>query len=482
MAFPLPQQLFSVAPLLFIPIFWRFSPASKSTKLWTTIYLSIAAIYIAFPEVIKPLLAAVAENPFKAAGITLSVAVPLKYIQRKLRFARINAIKWKHGFNSANPKTWQDMTIEQAKEIEQNMAEWEFPRLFQFGWLSDFFRTSTDPGVARAISSSGHFINEDKRIEHQRMQATVHLMTGLMATIDVLYLVIHFGLAPVPWINRFGYRKLEPFEVQALWVLWREVACRFGCRYVPKTLEHALEWRKNFETTMRWRDPANEVMAMAMLWQVLYPVPRFLKSFVAKVVASILDWDIVYYCRMEQLGPSPLLREVVFDVFRPYGPKEDGNVVFLHTPKYGPRALFYRFVLGCPAPGDEFGSSGVPFEKMGAPHPHPATQSTIERKVRENAAILEDAELGYRPGVGFQVNRLIPPVDGEEYGSEMNRYPPGTKLTPNNVSRFTREYERRGGSEGEQVEEVLEKGVSAQRKDFFMVGRENGEEAGVAVE
>ncbi|KAK4506525.1 hypothetical protein PRZ48_000257 [Zasmidium cellare] len=242
-----PEQLLSIAPLLFIPIFWRFSPASKSTKLWTTLYLTIAALYIAFPDVIKPALSAArqyaAENPLKAASIAVLIAAPLKYVQRKLRFARINAIKWKYGFDSADPKTWQDMTIEQAKEIEQNMAEWEFPRLFQFGWLSDFFRTSTDPGVARAISSSGHFINEDKRIEHQRMQATVHLMTGLMAypiksrnsslviarinehhhrygikinSDDVLYLVIHFGLAPVPWINRFGYRKLEPFEVEAL--------------------------------------------------------------------------------------------------------------------------------------------------------------------------------------------------------------------------------------------------------------------------
>lgn len=41
--------------------------------------------------------------------------------------------------------------------------------------------TSTDPGVSRAIGNSGHFINEDKRIEHQRMQATIHLMTGMVA-------------------------------------------------------------------------------------------------------------------------------------------------------------------------------------------------------------------------------------------------------------------------------------------------------------
>lgn len=179
------DQLFALAPILFIPIFWRFSPASKSTKLWTTIYLSVAAIYLAIPDIIKPALSAtrsyINENPLEATLIALSIAAPLKYIQRKLRFARINAIKWKCGYDSSNPKTWENMTVEQAKEIEQNIAEWEFPRLFQFGWLSDFFRTSTDPGVARAISSSGHFINEDKRIEHQRMQATVHLMTGLMA-------------------------------------------------------------------------------------------------------------------------------------------------------------------------------------------------------------------------------------------------------------------------------------------------------------
>jgi hypothetical protein len=40
-------------------------------------------------------------------------------------------------------------------------------------------QTSTDPGVARAITASGHFINEDKRVEHQRMQATLHMMTAL---------------------------------------------------------------------------------------------------------------------------------------------------------------------------------------------------------------------------------------------------------------------------------------------------------------
>lgn len=33
------------------------------------------------------------------------------------------------------PASWKDMTVEQAQEVESNMAEWEFPRLFQFAWI-----------------------------------------------------------------------------------------------------------------------------------------------------------------------------------------------------------------------------------------------------------------------------------------------------------------------------------------------------------
>jgi hypothetical protein len=39
------------------------------------------------------------------------------------------------------------MTDEQAQEIENNMAEWEFLRLWQFAWISDFLR------VRSAVSS-----------------------------------------------------------------------------------------------------------------------------------------------------------------------------------------------------------------------------------------------------------------------------------------------------------------------------------------
>lgn len=48
---------------------------------------------------------------------------------------------------------------------------------------------------------------------------------------------------------------------------------------------------KKFENTFRWRQDSNELMATAMLSQVLYPIPSLLKGFVARVFVSIVDWD-----------------------------------------------------------------------------------------------------------------------------------------------------------------------------------------------
>jgi hypothetical protein len=57
------------------------------------------------------------------------------------RYDRLKAIKAKHGFTK-DPKTYQDMTVDVAQEVEKNLAEWEMPWVFELGWLSNFLAVS----------------------------------------------------------------------------------------------------------------------------------------------------------------------------------------------------------------------------------------------------------------------------------------------------------------------------------------------------
>ena len=50
--------------------------------------------------------------------------------------------------------------------------------------------------------------------------------------------------------------------------------------------------------------------------QIIYPIPTVLRVFAQKLVASIMDHDIVNFNQLERLGPSSLLRRIVFDFFR----------------------------------------------------------------------------------------------------------------------------------------------------------------------
>lgn len=49
---------------------------------------------------------------------------------------------------------------------------------------------------------------------------------------------------PVQWINLAGWRKLEPFEIQAMFIFWRELSVMLGCKWVPNTLEELKMFRE----------------------------------------------------------------------------------------------------------------------------------------------------------------------------------------------------------------------------------------------
>lgn len=82
------------------------------------------------------------------------------------------------------------------------------------------------------------------------------------------------------------------------------------------TLQQAKEWQARFEKSCRWQEPANKVAGTAMLNELIFMIPEGLKPFARKIVVSILDQDIVYFCQLGEFGPSQKLRSCVFFIFR----------------------------------------------------------------------------------------------------------------------------------------------------------------------
>lgn len=139
------EKMLAALMLSLLPQFYFYSSSSLSVKIESFLVLCALASYITLSEHWNSAFSSVANfvsaQPLLSATLFLFVAVPLKYLQRKLRYARLNSIIMKYGFTH-DPATWEDMTVEQAQEVENNLGEWEFPRLWEFAWISDFVRVS----------------------------------------------------------------------------------------------------------------------------------------------------------------------------------------------------------------------------------------------------------------------------------------------------------------------------------------------------
>ena len=69
--------------------------------------------------------------------------LPYMLIVRCFRYQRVNKIKKGYGFTN-NPNSYNNMTPDEAQAILKNLAEWDFPFVFEFGWISEFFKVSAD--------------------------------------------------------------------------------------------------------------------------------------------------------------------------------------------------------------------------------------------------------------------------------------------------------------------------------------------------
>ena len=64
-------------------------------------------------------------------------------IVRHFRYRRVNKIKKIYGFSN-DFDSYKDMTPDVSQVVLKNLAEFDFPFTFEFGWISEFFKVRAD--------------------------------------------------------------------------------------------------------------------------------------------------------------------------------------------------------------------------------------------------------------------------------------------------------------------------------------------------
>lgn len=180
----------------------------------------------------------------------------------------------------------------------------------RLGFNLGFYRTFTIPAIAELLVQTGEITGRTRKraedtalvilemvangLNHPRGRDALRVMNRAHAcwTIsndDLRYVLGCFCLVPLDWIDRYGWRRVEPNERMAAWLWWRDVAHHMNIRDLPTTLTEYQDWFADYE-----RDRARPSRACATLMHATHHLlvgrfPRPMAPLVRPMVTELLD-------------------------------------------------------------------------------------------------------------------------------------------------------------------------------------------------
>lgn len=194
---------------------------------------------------------------------------------------------------------------------------WDFNRALELA----LFRTFASPSISSLLARTGEFSrNGQKRYDDTSLLMLQLLRygydsaqgTAALARInhthghfsipneDYLFVLSTFMLDPIDWIQRYGWRRLNDREQQALYYFWCNVGQRMGIQDIPESLQAMRRFsdqyvRDHFQFCDANRSVSNATFGVVESW-----LPGPLRYFVRPVSAVLLDT-----ATREAVGLSP---------------------------------------------------------------------------------------------------------------------------------------------------------------------------------
>ncbi|KAK5090910.1 hypothetical protein LTR05_001088 [Lithohypha guttulata] len=290
-------------------------------------------------------------NPF--ATYTIICFVAYSSLCQVLRFQRIKSMKRKHGFGTPPRPDLSAMTDQEAYEIQSEIAEAEFPALFEKGLQLALFRTygipsisrllvqtaqlSTGENVAKRYADTAVIITEiySNKPNHARsIEAFArlnylhghYLKQGRIGNDDMLYTLALFMNHPVEWINKYEWRQLTDLEVCAAATFHKSMGEAMEISYdvLPgsrngwkdglqfyRELDH---WAKDYEEKNMLPHKDNYLTAIKTQELLLSTVPSFTHGLVVQMIAAAMDDRLRNAIMFE---PSHAAAKVFLNLFMP---------------------------------------------------------------------------------------------------------------------------------------------------------------------
>ncbi|MEX1162825.1 MAG: oxygenase MpaB family protein [Nitriliruptor sp.] len=203
------------------------------------------------------------------------------------------------------------------REITRIDAAYEFPWDTETALSLALFRTFAVPTISRILLDSRAFTQDTRKryddtelllaeveehgLESGRGRQAIRRVNRMHAAfpirdVDMTYVLSTFVVEPRRWIDRYGWRPLDPNEIAAGWGYWRQLGARMGITELPDSVEEFTAWKEEFERAEFRFDPANHAVAdatMTMYLREVYGVPAPLLPAARRAALALLEPELV---------------------------------------------------------------------------------------------------------------------------------------------------------------------------------------------
>ncbi|MDN5758208.1 MAG: DUF2236 domain-containing protein [Tomitella sp.] len=195
-------------------------------------------------------------------------------------------------------------------EIHRLTAGYEFPFDYQRSLEFALFRTYCVPSVSAVLARSGEFEHRPQKryddtailmaetLEHgidsergHESVRNINRMHGMydISNADMLYVLSTFIYDPIDWIDRFGWRRLDPVERLAAFHYYREIGVHMGIRDIPEDYQEFARFKLDYERDHFRYAETNHAIGTYTTDLFCSWFPRPLRPVVARGVYAMMD-------------------------------------------------------------------------------------------------------------------------------------------------------------------------------------------------